>query len=97
MEPYKLRHIPSGLFYQPHKHLGSNLSKKGKIYQTKAHGLITSFKKLTSGFSPENISFYIDIAENGQAYKILKKSHNFIKVPHSYNQFRIETYISEWE
>lgn len=39
MKPYKLKHIPTGLYYQPHKHRGSNLSKKGKIYQTGTHGL----------------------------------------------------------
>lgn len=29
---YRIKHIPSGLYYQPHKHRGNNLSKTGKIY-----------------------------------------------------------------
>ena len=33
---FKLRHIPSGLFYKPSKHGSkSNLSKDGKVYQKK--------------------------------------------------------------
>lgn len=38
---YKLRHKPTGLFYQPTKgrwrHNVSNLSKRGKIYETKQY------------------------------------------------------------
>lgn len=38
---YKVRHKPSGLFYQPVKgsrsHYKSNLSTKGKIYETKQY------------------------------------------------------------
>jgi hypothetical protein len=34
MKVYKLRHNPTGLFYQPSKGNG-NLSKKGKIYSSK--------------------------------------------------------------
>lgn len=33
---YKIRHIPTGLFYKPSKHMAkSNLSKNGKIYNSK--------------------------------------------------------------
>ena len=39
MKPYKLKHVPTGLYYQPHKHRGSNLSQKEKIYQSATHGL----------------------------------------------------------
>ena len=39
MKPYKLKHVPTGLYYQPHKHRGSNLSQKGKIYQSATHWL----------------------------------------------------------
>ena len=33
MKPYKVKHIPTGLYYQPSKG-GNNLSPRGKIYQT---------------------------------------------------------------
>lgn len=42
MELYKLKHKPTGLYYQPVKgKYGSvtNLSKKGKIYQSKSNAL----------------------------------------------------------
>lgn len=38
MRPYKLKHIPTGLYFQPHKHRGSHLSRSGKIYQTNLNG-----------------------------------------------------------
>lgn len=44
MKPYKLKHIPTGLYYQPYKYRGSNLSFKGKIYQTATHGLSSAFR-----------------------------------------------------
>jgi len=39
MKPYRLKHKPTGLYFQPCKHRGSHLSKNGKIYQTASHGL----------------------------------------------------------
>lgn len=44
MVPYKVKHVPTGLYYQPHKHRGSNISTRGKIYQTGTHGLSSAFK-----------------------------------------------------
>ncbi len=41
MKPYKMKHIPTGLYFQPHKHRGSHLSKNGKIYQTASNGIDT--------------------------------------------------------
>lgn len=31
---YKVKHIPTGLYYQPVTSSGTNLGKKGKIYET---------------------------------------------------------------
>jgi hypothetical protein len=39
MTPYKMKHVPTGLYFQPHKHRGSHLSKRGKIYQTNTNGV----------------------------------------------------------
>lgn len=33
MRPYKIKHIPTGLYYKPSR--GNNLSKLGKVYTTK--------------------------------------------------------------
>lgn len=41
MKPYKVKHVPTGLYFQPHKHRGSHLSKNGKIYQTKTNGVFS--------------------------------------------------------
>ncbi len=38
MEAYRLKHIPTGLYYQPTKN-GNNLSKRGKVYLTKVNPL----------------------------------------------------------
>ncbi len=38
MKPYRLKHKPSGLYYQPSKG-GSNLSSSGKVYLTNVNGL----------------------------------------------------------
>ena len=43
MELYRLKHKPTGLYYQPVRGKYdnvTNLSKRGKIYQTKANALI---------------------------------------------------------
>lgn len=36
MKAYRIKHIPTGLYYQPAKG-GSNLSEKGKVYLTNAN------------------------------------------------------------
>ena len=38
MEAYRLKHIPTGLYYQPAKN-GNNLSKRGKVDLTKENPL----------------------------------------------------------
>jgi hypothetical protein len=38
MKPYRIKHIPTGLYYKPSKG-GSNLSTKGKVYLTANSGL----------------------------------------------------------
>jgi hypothetical protein len=43
---YKLRHIPTGLFFKPSKYGSkSNLSKNGKVYSTKP-----SLKYVSNGY-----------------------------------------------
>lgn len=38
MNPYRIKHKPTGLYYQPISN-GNNLSKHGKAYQTKTNPL----------------------------------------------------------
>lgn len=51
MKPYKLKHIPTGLYYQPN----TGLSKKGKVYQGKSNAL--------SYFSGHTVTISIDVTK----------------------------------
>lgn len=42
MNPYRIKHKPTGLYYKPSK--GNNLSKNGKVYTT-ANNVITQYKR----------------------------------------------------
>lgn len=41
MKPYRVKHIPTGLYYKPVGSTYNNLSKSGKIYWTKSNVLNT--------------------------------------------------------
>lgn len=55
MEIYKLKHNPTGLYYQPvrgrFRKYKTNLSKKGKIYQSGQNGLIGTCDTITINVS----------------------------------------------
>lgn len=95
MKTFKLRHIPSGLFYQPHKHGGSNLSKKGKIYQNDNHGLRDEFRKLEQGV--ENVTIQIRVSKNSAVYEVIKDMYEFEKERYSYNGLQTSVAAEEWE
>lgn len=58
MKPYKLKHVPTGLYYQPKKSGGSNFSKRGKIYQTKTN--ILSMAYYADGGKRDVLPIYTD-------------------------------------
>ena len=41
MNPYRIKHIPTGLYYKPEGNTCNNLSKTGKVYFTKINVLNT--------------------------------------------------------
>jgi len=85
---YKLKHKPTGLYYQPHKHRGSNLSERGKVYQTSTHGLSSAFKDVERVF--------IVYCEKGS--RIHKKTLNSLAwTDYSYHQVRANTLVKDWE
>jgi hypothetical protein len=86
---YKLKHVPTGLYYQPRKHGGSNLSKRGKVYQTKTHGLSTAFKN-------ESKLFTIYVNKDSVVYKQTNDVLDYAECRYSYNQMMAETNISDW-
>lgn len=86
MKPYKLKHILSGLYYQPHKYGGSHLSKTGKIYQTKINGL-------SSCISGNYTFFRIYCQYDSQIYKLTKDKLDWSDV---YGQVYVDTKFEDW-
>lgn len=78
---YKLKHIPTGLYYKPLNGTSSNLSKRGKIYQTKINALLCISDTITlriskkqynenkDSFDPSNI-----LTSHGVYYLRCKKT-----------------------
>lgn len=54
MKPYRMKHIPTGYYYQPIKYRGSNFSTTGKIYTNKNNGVYAA----TDGYKKETFSIY---------------------------------------
>lgn len=86
---YKLKHVPTGLYYQPHKHRGSNLSKKGKIYQTATHGL-------SSAMRDRHTTFSIQVEKDSIIHKLTKDILNYKECRWTYNQLHAETLLTDW-
>lgn len=82
---YKMKHLPTGLYYQPIKHGGSNLSKKGKVYQTNSNGI-------------ENDKDYIYVYASKKSL-ILNKTKHILLWEESHacrDQLKAKTLQSEW-
>lgn len=92
---YKLLHKPTGLYYQPHKHRGSNLSIRGKIYQTNTHGLSSAFKYYER--YPNKNLFSVYVEKDSKIHKLTKDILIYVECRHSNNQLRTETLITDWE
>jgi hypothetical protein len=88
MKPYKLKHTPTGLYYQPHKHRGSHLSKKGKIYQTNTNGVETG----NYGYK----TFTVCCEKGSQIHKLTESVLNWVGCPWANNQLRAETNFEDW-
>lgn len=96
-KPYKLLHKPSGLYYQPHKHRGSNISERGKIYQTKTHGLSYVMKNAESRNIKDTAIFKIQVAKNSRVHKKLKDILIFEDCRHAYDQLIANSLVKDWE
>lgn len=86
---YRLKHVPTGLYYQPHKHRGSNLSKRGKIYQTASHGL-------SSALRHKKETFNVYVENNSVSHKLTKEILDYKECSWTYNQLVAETKVSDW-
>jgi hypothetical protein len=93
--PYRLKHIPTGLYYQPTSNL-SNLSFKGKIYQTNVNGI--SEKINYNKRFPDKDEFRVDVKIGSRVYSHLTKNCTVILTPSTSNNYIVylTTKLSEW-
>ena len=77
MKPYRIKHKPTGLYYQPTIN-GNNLSKTGKVYLTN-----NSVLKGTDTF------IFISLNEEGRLYKKFEKYFPTLKPDHLYMTGRV--------
>lgn len=89
MKPYRLKHVPTGMYYQPQKHRGSHLSSKGKVYQTASHGLSERFLK------GEDYTFYVWAQENSQVHKKTMGVLNW-ESTNNYREVKALVKVSDW-
>ena len=77
MEIYKLKHKPTGLYYQPVRGRWSgqktNLSKKGKIYQSGLNALTGNYDTITINVSTKQYNENKEIFDSLGIYDIQKK------------------------
>jgi hypothetical protein len=84
---YKMKHIPTGLYFQPHKHRGSHLSKSGKIYQTNSNGIETG---------NYGHKFLTICCENGSLIHRVTSDKLAWEKGYSYNQLKVNTLFTDW-
>lgn len=97
MKPYKVKHVPTGLYYQPHKHRGSNVSKRGKIYETATHGLSSAFKYAKQYPDKEGYQkFTLRVAQDGTIHKQFKDTFVWTKCSWAYNEVMADTLLTDW-
>lgn len=60
MKPYRIKHVPTGLYYKPGSEV--NLTKNGKVYTT----AINAFNYFTRGYIP------ISVRRGSKLYQVTK-------------------------
>lgn len=85
---YKLKHIPTGLYYQPYTH-GTNLSVHGKVYDTIDNDISLALKKRNT--------LIVYVEEKSLIFKLSNKVLNYTFSPHSSRgQLRATTLLTDW-
>jgi hypothetical protein len=87
---YRIKHIPTGLFYKPIAGTQTNLSKHGKIYATEGHAKSSyGSSKSIRIYAKEGSVLYRNICEKVD----FQKSYNYS----DYNKkMHCDAPISEW-
>jgi hypothetical protein len=93
---YRMKHVPTGMYYQPHKHRGSNISERGKIYSTNSNGLSGAIRTYenTAGHYAE---FYVYCARDSKIHKKLKSKLVFEDCKWDESQVKALTFVYDWE
>lgn len=89
---YRIKHKPTGLYYQPHKHGGNTLSRKGKIYHKKETLKYCSIQ-IHCGWKEPQIAKEIKQWLNLD-WEMIKITY---KARYSYGDIIIPSNISDWE
>jgi hypothetical protein len=85
MEAYKIKHKPTGMFWQPHKYRGNTLSKTGKIYGKESYAK-SALK-----------SAYVQVDKDSVVYRKTKDIISYQECKHTYNQLIAPGSQSDWE
>ena len=96
MKPFRIKHIPTGLYYQPQKHLGSHLSKKGKVYFTKSAPPLVLKKEAMENGTIHSRSYTIYCKKDSNIHKITSDIINWIPSWNSL-EMKYETLLTDWE
>lgn len=88
---YKVKHLPTGLYFQPHKHGGSNLSRKGKIYQTATHGLSSAMRD-----NNKDRPFRIYVEKDSVVHRLTKDVLTYTECKWAYKQLGADTNVTDW-
>lgn len=89
---YRLKHIPTQLYYKPCGFRGSNLSEKGKVYQGGVHGLSSAFRRLEK--YPQENTFKVYFQRDS---RISKKLENQVwHTGSNSTEVYIITKITDW-
>jgi hypothetical protein len=93
MKPYKLKHKPTGLYFQPISHRGSHFSKRGKIYQTKTN--ILNLGYYSDGSPRKEIK--IEAHKDTLIYKEFKDKLVWIEPSRRSDKYTTITFSDDWE
>lgn len=84
---YRMKHVPTGLYFQPYKHRGSHLSKTGKVYHTNVNGVQSE-----RGYT----TFRVRCQKNSRIHKQTDTILNWKSCTWSNNEVTAETDFKDW-
>jgi len=85
---YRMKHIPTGLYYQPHKHRGSHLSKTGKVYQNNTNGIESG------NYGLKHFSVWCE--KGSRIHKQTESILDWQEASYHRNQLKADTRFEDW-